>query len=227
MSSGRLPKMVETSPDVGEDELLAALDLPPARGTLVLNGSAGVLESGVARDLSAAFGDDGLAGTASRERLTTVTGGTDAGIFSVLGRAMADRSAPLVGVAPLGRVSWPGRPAGAGLIALEPHHSHFVLVEGDEWGDETATLLALSQALSRSGPSVAVICGGGPVTRREVLGHVRDGRPLVVLAGTGRVADELAAGTAELGAPAKVTVCPVDAGGPALARAVVEALWPG
>ena len=223
MSHGQFPKVIETSPGVDGDQLLAALDVPPPRATLVLNGSAGVLDAGVADHLAAVFGEDGLAGTVSRERLTTVTGGTDAGIFSILGRAMVDRTAPLIGVAPRALVSGPGR---SGQVPLEPHHSHFVLVEGDAWGDETGTLLALSRALSRSAPSVAVICGGGPDTRNEVLGHVGDGRPLVVLGGSGRLADELAAGTAGVGDGAKVTVCPVAAGGPALARAVVDALWP-
>jgi SLOG in TRPM, prokaryote len=217
------PKVVETASDVEGDEVLAALDVPPPRATLVLNGSAGALDSGVAEHLAAVFGADGLAGTVSRERLTTVTGGTDAGIFAILGRAIVDRSAPLIGVAPRALVSGPG---GSGQVPLEPHHSQFVLVDGDEWGDETATLLALSRALGRTAPSVAVICGGGPVTRKEVLGHVRDGRPLIVLAGSGRLADELALGTTALVDGAKITVCPVDAGGHALARSVVDALWP-
>jgi hypothetical protein len=38
---------------------------------------------------------------------------------------------------------------------------------------------------------VAVICGGGAVTRAEVAGHQRAGRPIVAVAGSGGVADEL------------------------------------
>lgn len=223
MTDLEVPRVVETPPGADGDHLLAALDVPPPRATLVLNGSTGDLDAAVADHLAAAFREDGLAEAVSRERLTTVTGGTDAGIFSILGRALVDRSAPLIGVAPLDLVSWSG---GAGQVPLEPHHSHFVLVEGDEWGDETSTLLAVARALGRRAPSVAVICGGGPVTRNEALGHVRDGRPLVVLAGSGRFADDLAQGVEDLGDGAKVTVCPVDAGGPALARAVIGALWP-
>jgi hypothetical protein len=78
-------------------------------------------------------------------------------------------------------------------VPLEPHHTHFVLVDGDAWGDETPALLALAGALARLAPSVAVICGGGAVTRTEVAGHQRAGRPIVAVAGSGRVADELPA----------------------------------
>jgi hypothetical protein len=233
---GGSARAVEAVPDADGAALVAALGLPEAVATVVLNGSAGEIDGRLAVRLSAAIGADGLAGLAEREGLTVVTGGTDAGIFSILGRAMADRSAPLVGVAPRGLVTWPGQP-GSDRIPLEPHHSHFVLVDGaGAWGDETPALLGLVRALDRTAPSVAVICGGGPVTRREALGHVREGRPLVVVSGTGRMADELTAaisGTGptpgdlgEIVARGHVTVCPLAAGGLALVAAVLAALEP-
>ena len=167
--------IVEVRPDVAGDELLAALGLPAPRATVVLNGSTAEVDRRLAPLL------EGLAGAAVRERLTVVTGGTDAGIFALFGAAMGDPSAPLVGVAPSERDGVP----------LEPHHTHFVLVQGDAWGVETPALLALADALTRLAPSGAVICGGGPVTRTEVAGHVRAGRPVVAVAGSGGVADDL------------------------------------
>jgi hypothetical protein len=58
------------------------------------------------------------------------------------------------------------------------------------------------------------------VTRAEVAGHVRAGRPVVVLAGSGRFADELAG--AHDGP--HVTVCPLSAGPAALVEAVLAVL---
>jgi sulfur carrier protein ThiS len=168
--------VVEARPDATGDDLLAALGLPAPRATLVLNGTTAERDPRMAEVLA------DLAGAAVRERLTVVTGGTDAGVFSLFGAAMAEPTAPLVGVAPRGRDGVP----------LEPHHTHVVLVDGDAWGDETPALLALAEALARLGPSVAVICGGGPVTRAELAGHQRAGRPIVAVAGSGGVADELA-----------------------------------
>jgi hypothetical protein len=166
--------VVEARPDATGDDLLAALELPAPRGTMVLNGSTAERDPAVAGVLAA------LAGAAIRERLTVVTGGTDAGIFSLFGEAMAQPTAPLVGVAPRARDGVP----------LEPNHTHFVLVDGNTWGDETPALLALADALGRLAPSVAVICGGGAITRLEAQGHLRAGRPLLVIAGSGGVADE-------------------------------------
>jgi hypothetical protein len=242
-ADGATAHLLETPPDTGGDELLAALRLPPPRGTIVVNGSVAALERGLGERLAAVVGSDGLAGAVESEGLTAVTGATDAGIFAILGRAMAGGPSPLVGVAPRRLVTWPGRlPAGLrwldrGRVPLEPHHSHFVLVDGREWGDETPALLALARALHVLAPSVALVCGGGPVTRREVLGHVRDGRPVVVVAGSGRFADELAAalnghrgdhdvGMDEIVAQGRLTVCPLSEGAPALVDAVHAALRP-
>ena len=184
--------IVETAPVLDGDVLLERLDLPPPRGTLVVNGSTAALGAGGQRlhDLLTR----GVADVAMADGLTVITGATDAGIFSLLGSAMSAATAPIIGVAPLGLVSWPGGPpARAGREPLEAHHSHFVLVEGSAWGDETGTMLALAEALGRGAPSAAVLCGGGPVAQLEALGHVRAGRPIVVLAGSGRLADDLAA----------------------------------
>lgn len=167
--------VAEVLPHVAGDEVVAGLALPAPRATVVLNGTTAECDPGLAGVLGE------LAGAAVRERLTVVTGGTDAGIFRLFGAAMAEPTAPLVGVAPRDREGVP----------LEPHHTHAVLVQGDDWGDETPVLLALADALGRLAPSVAVICGGGSITRLEVDGHLRAGRPLIAVAGSGGVADEL------------------------------------
>ncbi len=192
--TGVTARRVHVADGVAGEELVRMLDLPPPRGTVILNGSTAAL----GREERARLAHlivDGVAALVSAEGLTVVTGATDAGIFSLLGPAMGGRQAPLVGVAPEALVSWPGMRSRAGftdLEPLEPHHSHFVLVRGEEWGDETATMMELAQALGRTAPSVAVLCGGGTVARAEALAHVRADRPLVVVAGSGRFADEIA-----------------------------------
>jgi TRPM family ion channel len=222
--TGITARAVDSPPGCAGPALASALGLAGGRPTIVVNGTATELDPSLAPGVAAVLGPPGLAALAATERLVLVTGGTDAGIFSILGQSVADRSVPLVGVAPRDLVTWPGcGPPGPrpGAIPLEPHHSHFVLVDGAAWGDETPALLALAAALSDGAGSVAVICGGGPVTRNEALGHARAGRPMVVLAGSGRFADELAA------APlpgARITVCPLAAGPDSLVDALLAAL---
>jgi hypothetical protein len=169
--------------------------VPASRPLVILNGGTGDLPPAAAAGLRAALAD-GLARVVAGDGLTLLTGGTEAGIIALvgLGLAAAGGAARCLGVAPSELVTWPGRPrAPAGATPLEPNHSHFVLVEGDAWGAETATMFALAGELAAGAPSVAVIANGGAVTRDEALANLRQERPLVVLAGSGRFADRLAA----------------------------------
>lgn len=199
LAGGRNGIAVAAPADVSGEEAVVALALPRPHGVIVLNGGTTELPAELAATLRDTLGK-GIARVAVEERLTVVTGGTDAGIFSLFGQALGDdRTAPCIGVVPAGRVTWPERasPADRGpedeeLVPLEPHHSHFLLVAGDEWGGETEAMLSLADALSADCASLAVLAGGGAGSRREILGHVRAGRPVIVLAGTGRLADELA-----------------------------------
>jgi hypothetical protein len=65
-------------------------------------------------------------------------------------------------------------------------------VEGDRWGDETRAILGLVDALATDAPVLVVLAGGGRIAKQEILAHVRAGREIVVLAESGRLADELA-----------------------------------
>ena len=144
---------------------------------------------------------DGLARTAAAEGLTIITGGSDAGVFSLLGNGLGDQSSvACIGVAPAARVTWPGRADPApDAVPLEPHHTHFVLVDGDEWGDELGTMLRLAAAVAGLGSSLAILAGGGDITKRELVAHIRAGREVVVLAGSGRLADDVASAVAARG----------------------------
>lgn len=225
-------------PDLGGDELLARLDLQPGAAVVGVTGStaAGTEDDPLMADAIAA----GLGPAILDCGWHVVTGGTDAGVFSLLGRAAAAAGAlpaPWIGVVPLDLATWPGRPpapAGAERAPLEPHHSHVVLVEGGTWGDETPTQVELVSGLARGGAGLVVVAGGGAVARSEVVGHARAGTSLLVLAGTGRLADQLAAvmaggptGDGELAlvaASGRVTVCDVRAGARAVAAAVTAAM---
>ena len=208
LSGDRSAVAVLVPSTVSGEEALAALGLatkPP--GVVVLNGGTAELSTELDATLRGTLG--ALAEIVVEEGLTVVTGGTDAGIFAVFGRALGDdRSAPCIGVVPEARVTWPdrtrvnGTPAGDEPVPLEPHHSHFLLVEGSEWGVETDAMLALTAALSADRPSLAVLAGGGPVADREVRGHLLAGREVLVLAETGRLADQL---TGELVGQSRMT----------------------
>ena len=117
-----------------------------------------------------------------------VSGGTDAGLFRLLGATVAEVGfpGPVIGVVPAGKIT---RVNGT---PLEPHHSHVLMVDADAWGGETSTMLEVCRALDGRGRVLALVAGGGTQTMVEIDGHRTDRRPVIILAGTGRLADDLA-----------------------------------
>jgi hypothetical protein len=178
--------------DTPGQEIVRALSLPEPRAVLCLNGGTAQLKAELKAHLQRLL-QDGVARAAADGAISLLTGGTDAGIFALLGQGLArwGRTAPCVGVVPEGCAAWPGH--AAGKAPLEPHHSHFVAVAGNQWGNETATMYALFDELSRGRPSVTVFAGGGEITAREMLANVRQGREMILLAGSGRKTDAVLA----------------------------------
>lgn len=180
---------------VAATTIAAQLDLPAYRAVLAVVGSAGSLGPQLLPRLRQLF-EQTVARAAQQATAVLVDGGTQAGVMALLGEAVAalGYATPLVGVAPAALVSYPQGPVTE--VALEPHHSHFVLTPGTRWGDETATLFGIVQALcgpaGQARPAAMLLVGGGAVARTELLAAVRLGLPIVVLAGTGGLADELA-----------------------------------
>jgi hypothetical protein len=125
-----------------------------------------------------------------------IDGGTESGVMAMMGEALArnGRESQLLGIAPAGKVTYPGGPNDANIgdgAPLEPNHSHFVLVEGDEWGSETEMMFKLAGALNV--PVATTLINGGSIAGSEALRSVCNGWPLLVVEGSGRFADQLSA----------------------------------
>lgn len=128
-------------------------------------------------------------------RAAVVDGGTDSGIMRVMGRSRAAAGAhfPLVGVAAEGTVLLPGRAPAADAAPLESGHTHVVLVPGEAWGDESPWLSRVATAIADGQPSLTLVINGGEITYDDIDRSLQAGRPVVVVAGTGRTADAIAA----------------------------------
>jgi hypothetical protein len=132
-------------------------------------------------------------------RAAVVDGGTDSGVMAAMGQARnkGQYDFPLVGVAVESLVNWPGqptgRPDGAERFPLEAHHTHFILVPGQDWGDESKSLADAGTAIAGKHPSVTILLNGGNIAKQDIAHSLEVSRPVLVLSGTGRYADELAA----------------------------------
>ena len=175
---------------------LAQLGLRRPVPVLVVSGTTADLEPWLAERLLPMLA--GAVAVAAEHGVAIVTGGTDAGVFHLLGLVLssaAQRPRVVVGVAPDALVSsGSGHEPEQGRVPVAPQLSVLVRVPGNSWGDETAALSAVVAQLSGSSRVVVLLAGGGDVSRRELVEHLASGRSVVVVAGTGRLADAVAQG---------------------------------
>jgi SLOG in TRPM, prokaryote len=130
-----------------------------------------------------------------------ICGGTDMGVMAEIGRVRARESYkfPLIGVAPEALVTWPGGPRDTKVLwwgkqrwQLESHYSHFILVPGEQFGDESPWIVDAATLFSKDHQSVTILINGGEVSRKDIQLSLENGRRVIVLSRTGRLADELA-----------------------------------
>lgn len=216
------------------EDIVKTLDIKSYKAVLLIIGGADSLDEKVIPLLTQLFGR-GIARAAAEAEAVIVDGGTKAGVIALMGEAVAARSykTTLIGVAPKSKVIIPGDNTediqterddkqdksgktvtdATERVQLEPNHTHFVIIEGNEWGSETATIFKLLNALTlrtaESGkpnyktskldsgkstdkiPVLAVLAGGGQTSKDEAVRAVRQNIPLIVVEGSGGLADEI------------------------------------
>jgi predicted Rossmann-fold nucleotide-binding protein len=188
--------VVVTAPrDTDAQTILEALAFAQPRGVIMVFGGAKGLDDSRKARLTELF-TDAIAPAAAELGALIIDGGTQSGVMAMMGEALArdGGGSQLLGIAPAGKVTYPGDPSPANIgngTSLEPNHSHFVLVESNEWGGETGKMLELARAFKT--PVVAILVNGGAIAADEALQSVRNGWQLLVLEGSGRFADQLSA----------------------------------
>ncbi|MDB9529216.1 hypothetical protein PN498_24705 [Oscillatoria sp. CS-180] len=177
----------------GLTQYLKDVGLTEPRMTLVIVGGASGLDSARQAQLESLF-HKVLAPLAEEMQLYVVDGGTDAGVMSLMGdaRTAIGGTFPLIGVAPRSLVSLPDQPVDHPYAStLEPNHTHCILVPGEKWGDESVWISQVATHLSGSCESMTVLINGGSVTVQDAYASVNAGREIVIIAGTGRIADDI------------------------------------
>lgn len=194
-ANGQTAKAVQVQDPVILKDDLERIGLQPSRPILVVVGGASQMSESDFHRLQLLFVKV-LAPIAEKLGAYVVDGGTDAGVMQLMGQARSQIAAtfPLIGVAPDGKVALPNHQGEADdATPLEPHHTHFVLIPGSNWGDESPWIVRVATVLAAGNPSVTVLLNGGEVTYLDARYSVIVGRLVIVVAGSGRMADQLAA----------------------------------
>jgi transcriptional regulator with XRE-family HTH domain len=173
---------------------LAALGLHAPRPTVVVVGGAGGLDADALERLRVLF-TDAIVPVMQERQAAGLSGGTRYGVMRLLGEAHAALGStfPLVGVVRAGEVQLPGQPLPPNDVwELEPGNTHFVVLPPGEPGVQLPGITYIATVLAGGGPSVTVVINGGEITYQEVEQSIKANRPVVVVAGTGGAADDIA-----------------------------------
>jgi len=129
-----------------------------------------------------------------------ICGGTDMGIMAQIAQTRSEKhyTYPLIGVTPEALATWPGGPPSTNFLwwgkkrwQLESNYSHFILVPGNQFGDESPWIVDAATILSKGHRSVTLLVNGGEVSRKDIELSLEKERPVIALSRTGRLADEL------------------------------------
>ena len=167
--------------------------------------------------------------TADEMNALVICGGTDMGVMAEIGqlRSKSGYTFPLVGIAPEALVTWTDGPQSTKFLwwgekrwQLEPHYTHFILVPGDKFGDESPWIVDAATLLSKDHQSVTILINGGEISRKDIDLSLEKGRPVIALSRTGRLADEL---SREPDRNKMITVVPAN-GAPQIVKVIQAAL---
>jgi hypothetical protein len=194
--NGNQARAVLPPPGTRATDLVRALAIPQPGSLIMIAGGAARMDERDHLNLTRLF-TDGIAHIAATYNALVIDGGTQSGVMDLMGQGVAKQQQRpvLLGISPAGKVTYPGKTGhrvGRDEVPLDPNHSHFVLVETNEWGGETETMYELANVFSEGCPSVAILINGGDIAKNEVLYNVRQRRSILVIEGSGRFADEIA-----------------------------------
>jgi len=186
LKHGRTAKAASIQNEADIPAALDELKIPHPSPVIVLVGGAGGmswLEKFPTRKAVAI-----VASVAEQTHSAVIDGGTQAGVMLEMGkqRKLKKYSFPLIGTVHESLLS---RRSSESI--LDPNHTHFILVPGNRWGDESGWISKIATAIAAGENSLTVLINGGEVSRQDIqYSHLED-RHTVIIRGTGRLADEI------------------------------------
>ncbi|MEA3210517.1 MAG: hypothetical protein QOE70_3574 [Chthoniobacter sp.] len=200
--SGRQALLVSAEENTSPETILRALGIaPPAAAVLILGD-----EETLSREAERAVRErlsEAILPAIARSGTLVLERGLKTDLTTAVGElaAQQERRTTLLGVAVVGRASYPGMdPSDApDAVDLEPHHSHFTLAPTPD--AEADLLFSLGEHLAKSIPVIALVAGSSERTQEEALRAARLGWPVIVISGSGTLADDVAA---ELDSPRSI-----------------------
>jgi hypothetical protein len=182
-------RAINITKDKEIQEALTQLAIPHPKTVIVLVGGAGGI--GWLDKFPMRKAISIVAKLAEETQSVVVDGGTQAGIMTEIGKQRKRNkfSFPLVGVV-FDSLLMKREPQSI----LDSNHTHFFLIPGDDWGDESAWISKIATQIAGDKKSITILVNGGQISRTDVGYSIMEDRPTFVMRGTGRMADEITLG---------------------------------
>src|SRR5687767_2139019 len=180
---------VNITEDKEIQEALTELEIPHPKPVIVLVGGAGGIGFWDKFPMRKAIRI--VARLAEETQSVIVDGGTQAGIMTEIGKQRKQNkfSFPLVGVV-FDSLLMQREPESI----LDPNHTHFFVIPGEEWGAESAWISKIATAIAGDRKSITILVNGGNISRTDVQYSLLENRAAFVMRGTGRMADRITLG---------------------------------
>ncbi len=179
-------KAAYISNNIDINKAIKELEVPHPKTVIVLVGGAGGIGWLDKFPMRKAIGI--VARLAEETQSIVIDGGTQAGIMTEIGRQRKRNkfSFPLIGVV-FDSLMTKGDPQSI----LDPNHTHFFLIPGEAWGDESSWISKIATTIAEDKKSITILVNGGKISRTDVEYSLMENRPTFVMRGTGRLADEI------------------------------------
>lgn len=168
------------------NKAIEELQIPHPETVIVLVGGAGGIGWLDKFPMRKAIGI--VARLAEETHSVVIDGGTQAGIMTEIGKQRKRNkfSFPLIGVV-FDSLLMREEPQSI----LDPNHTHFFLIPGEDWGDESEWISKIATTIAGDRKSITILVNGGKISRTDVEYSLLEDRPTFVMRGTGRLADEI------------------------------------
>jgi TRPM family ion channel len=182
-------KAAHISDNVEINKAIDEMKIPHPRSVIVLVGGAGGIGWWDKFPMRKAIKI--IAQLAEETQSVVVDGGTQAGIMTEVGKQRKQHkfSFPLIGVVFDSLLM-----KKEAQSILDPNHTHFFLIPGDNWGDESGWISKIATHIAGDKKSITVLVNGGNISRTDVGYSTLEHRPTFVMRGTGRMADQITLG---------------------------------
>jgi hypothetical protein len=193
--NGQPAEILHVRQSLDAAEILKAMKIPAAQAAIIVGGSTTAFQSRLKNRLIDLI-SRGVAQAALESGAILLDEGTKTGVSEIVGQGVADRGrrTKLIGVLPQRKTRGPDEPVTQDDNNLDVNHTHFVFNDQERQTGQAEMICRLAEAATENKDWILTVLVGGETEGTALdlaLETVRRGWTLVVIEGSGPLADQI------------------------------------